>query len=358
MKRKTKDEFIIDAISVHGKKYNYDQVNYINSSEKIKIFCNEHNIVFNISPKHHLNGQRCPECSSLKKNIVEFISQCIKKHSNKYNYSLVEYKNNKTIIKIICPKHGIFEQCAKDHLNGNGCNKCRSYTNSEFIEISNKIFNYKYDYSLVEYINNKTLVKIMCPIHGLFNQLPLNHLKGKGCLSCSKIRYTTDTFILKCREVHGDDYNYDKVKFENIKSHIIINCKKHGDFSQVPNTHLCGSGCPVCCSSKGEIKIKNYLESNSISYIKEYKFESCYNKYKLPFDFYLPDYNMCVEFDGRQHFMPVFGYKIEDKLNNLNKTTVNDNIKNQFCIINNIKLVRIKYDQNIEKILEDELCLK
>ncbi len=125
----------------------------------------------------------------------------------------------------------------------------------------------------------------------------------------------------------------------------------HGQFNQMPNAHLSGQGCPGCNLSKGEDRVEKYLQSNSIEYIRQYKFDECKNKKKLPFDFYLPDINLAIEYDGEQHFNPVFGDEA------FIRTQFNDNIKNKFCDDNNIKLIRIKYDQNIEKKL-NELCQK
>jgi len=101
---------------------------------------------------------------------------------------LVEYKNSKTKIQIICKEHGVFEQRSNDHLMGKGCSKCSCnyrYNTEEVIEAFKKVHGDKYDYSLVEYINTKTPVKIICKEHGVFEQTSNNHLKEKGCPSCS-----------------------------------------------------------------------------------------------------------------------------------------------------------------------------
>jgi len=121
----------------------------------------------------------------------EFIIDMIEIHNNKYDYSLVEYINTKTKVKIICPIHGTFKQRPYSHRFGQGCSKCgyinvikhRSSNTSLFIKKSKLIHN-EYDYSLVEYINNYTKVKIICPVHGIFEQRPQDHLKGNGCKKC------------------------------------------------------------------------------------------------------------------------------------------------------------------------------
>lgn len=347
MRKKTNIEFISHAKLVHGELYDYSQVNYESSFKKVKIICTIHNIPFEIKPNHHLDGQKCPECSSLKKDSKLFIEQCSIVHENRYDYSLVDYKTNKSKIKIICQNHGVFIQNAKDHLNGNKCNKCRSSTIDKFVNKANGLFNFKYDYSLVSYKNSRSKVKITCNKHGIFEQIANNHLLGHGCPSCNYIKMDNNSFITICIKTHGDRFNYDDVKFTNTRTKIKINCKIHGQFNQMPNAHLSGQGCPGCNLSKGEYRVEKYLQSNSIEYIRQYKFDECKNKKKLPFDFYLPDINLAIEYDGEQHFNPVFGDEA------FIRTQFNDNIKNKFCDDNNIKLIRIKYDQNIEKKLND-----
>jgi len=110
-----------------------------------------------------------------KLTTKEFINRAEKIHRNKYDYSLVEYVNTKTKIKIICKKHGIFEQTPNNHLCGKNCPKCHDYnklTTKEFINKAEKDHGNKYDYSLVEYVNTKTKIKIICKKHGIFEQKP------------------------------------------------------------------------------------------------------------------------------------------------------------------------------------------
>jgi very-short-patch-repair endonuclease len=276
-----------------------------------------------------------------RKTNNEFINECISIHADLYDYSLVNYINNKTKVKIICKEHGIFEQTAKDHLN-----KCRSNNTNNFISRSKDIHSNLYDYSLVNYINNKTKVKIICKEHGIFEQNPSNHLLGSGCPTCSHIRYNTKSFIKKSIDIHSDLYNYKDLVFTSIIDDVNIICKKHGMFKQKAYTHIAGHGCPKCCTSKGELSVEYILNDLNIKYITQYKFNDCKNKRVLPFDFYLPDYNICIEYDGKQHFEVIFSEK------SLLDTQRNDKIKNEYCLNNNINLIRIRYDENIkEKIM-------
>ena len=289
---------------------------------------------------------------SKKLTTEEFIEKSKKVHGDRYDYSLVEYKNNNTKVKIICSKHGVFEQTLKNHLNSN-CPKCSNnnikLTKKDFIKKSREIHGNKYDYSLVEYKNNHTKVKIICPKHGFFEQIPYSHLNGFSCKKCSGFNIlTTKDFIKKAIEVHGNKYDYSLVEYENSKRKVKIVCPIHGVFEQNTTHHLRGVGCPICNSSKGEIEIMKLLISYSIKYEKQKTYHNCKNIKLLPFDFYLPEYNMCIEYDGRQHYESIKYFGGEKRLK---KQKQIDSIKNEYCKNNNIRLIRIKYDEDIEKVL-------
>jgi len=290
----------------------------------------------------------------MKKLTTEnFIEKSKKIHGDKYDYSLVDYINSSTKIKIICPIHGTFEQVPSSHMNNVGCSICsgkKRLTKKEFIIKANQVHNNKYDYHLVEYRNNSTKIKIICDQHGVFEQTPNRHVsKKQGCSICyGNKKSTTEEFIIKANKKHFNKYDYSLVKYESCMEKVDIVCKKHGLFKQKPNCHLNGQGCPVCKLSKGEKKVKYFLNKKNITYIQQYIFNDCVNIRPLPFDFYLPTLNICIEYDGVQHFKP-YGW---DKSGNRFKTTVkNDKIKNQYCLNNNIGLIRIKYNDNIDSIL-------
>jgi len=290
-----------------------------------------------------------------KKISVEKILETFdNKHHSKYDYSLSVIKNTHSNIKIICSKHGIFEQRVSNHMKGNICPYCSGRLNnlSTFKEKSIKKHLHKYDYSLVNYINNTTKVKIICSKHGVFEQMPLVHLKGGGCPKCGGTKkLNTNDFILISKEIHGDKYDYSLAEYKTAKNKVKIVCPEHGIFEQIPDNHLRRKqGCPICKESKGEKEIRVLLESKKINFISQKRFEKCKNKLPLPFDFYLPDYNMCIEFDGKQHFKPVERWGGEEGLMIRKKK---DKIKNNFCKENNIKLLRIKYNDNIKNKIEE-----
>jgi len=191
---------------VHGDKYDYSQINYINSSTKVKIICKEHGN-FTKFPNNHLAGSGCKKCTIHKKfTNDEIISKFVTIHGDKYNYSLVKYVDAHIKVKIICKEHGVFEQLVHNHLrNETPCYKCAvnnrkinlSMNKSDVIKRFMEVHNDLYDYSLVDYRNMRTDVKIICKEHGVFEQTPANHSQGRGCRYCKQIyRYNDrETFL-------------------------------------------------------------------------------------------------------------------------------------------------------------------
>ncbi len=294
----------------------------------------------------------------------EFIKKARKIHGDKYDYSKTEYVNHKTKIIITCKKHGDFKQTPVIHISRKSdCRLCgiekntknRSLTTEKFISQASKIHKNNYNYKLSEYVNAHTEVLIICNnCKTVFNQTPNNHIRGKnGCPNCyGNFVSTTDEFILKAKNIHPyKDYDYSLVNYKNSGTKIKIICKKdgHGIFEQNPSNHISKThpqGCPICKSPQGEIKIINFLSKNKINYIRQKRFNDCRYLYPLPFDFYIPDLNICIEFDGMQHFVPV---KKFGGIERLKETKLRDTIKNNYCVNNKIKLIRIKYTENVEK---------
>ena len=246
------EEFIEKANEVHGGKYGYSKVVYRNSYTKVIIICPIHG-EFEQTPSSHLSGQGCSKCAgNASCNTEEFIEKANEVHGGKYDYSKVVYRNSYTKVIIICPIHGEFEQLPSSHLSSRGCPKCAGITKSnteEFIKKANEVHGGKYGYSKVNYVNNRTKVTIICPIHGEFEQVPSSHLNGHGCPKCGETKSNTEEFIEKANEVHGGKYGYSKVNYVNVKTKVTIICQKHGEFEQLPNNHLRGAGCPKCAGT-------------------------------------------------------------------------------------------------------------
>lgn len=296
----------------------------------------------------------------------EIVARFREIHGDRYDYSKVQYVNTRTNVTIICRQHGEFVQNPRSHLKGCGCPKCYPKTlpmdNSTFISKAILVHGNKYDYSKVEYINNHTKVCIICPEHGEFWQTPNNHLNGQNCPICSNkinpnIPLTCEEFISKAKEIHPE-YDYSQTKYINVRSNILVICPEHGIFKQIAGNHLGGQGCPKCSKSKGEKLIEGILQHMNIKIIPQYSIKSPINIRKsgrIFVDFYLPDYNMIIEYNGKQHYVPIkkFGGNIAYQ-----EQVKRDKYLRDYCTNNNIELIEIKYDQNkdvIESILKNKL---
>lgn len=369
-KKLTTEEFIENAKLSHGDRYDYSLVEYKNSNHKVKIICKEHG-EFLQTPHHHIRFNGCSHCFSLGLNL--FIERSKNKFGDKFDYSKVNYISNKKDVIIICPIHGEFTQTPSNHLNGKyGCTECGTHRKKEkpiiikkndiskltFIDRCKNIHGDKYDYSLTHYINSKNKVKIICKEHGEFFQRPSAHLFGQGCMECrlEERRTGLHEFLRKSLEIHGSKYDYSLVnEYINSNTKVSILCKKHGEFNMRPKHHTeRKQGCPTCKESIGEIEISKYLDDKTITFKPQHKFDDCKNVNLLPFDFYLPDYNICIEFNGIQHYQPIefFG-----GINNFNTQVRRDEIKKEYCYKNNIPLIIIKYDENVKNILDEKLLV-
>ena len=302
----TNDEFLERARRVHPTGFSYLD-GYVSYSKKIKIKCETCGNVFFQLPGNHLRGQGCPNCKFKKlsklyqKSTKEFINQAEKIHKSKYNYNEVEYINDHTKVKIFCKK-------------------CKQY----------------------------------------FYQKPNKHLNGHGCPNCNGgHRHTTEYFKNRAVEVHGDKYNYDETIYINNHTNVKIFCNKCKQyFYQLPVKHLDGSNCTKCnfSKSKGEEFIAKYLTENEVPFIRQKRFQNCKDKQYLPFDFYLPNNNICIEFQGLQHYEPeayIKRFKSKEKGYKLFQIQVaHDEMKRTFCKKNKIFLLEIVYNDDIKKKLD------
>ena len=288
-------------------------------------------------------------------------------HGDTYDYSKTIYENYHKKLTITCKEHGDFEQSYRTHLMGAGCLKCAGlerFIPEKFINKSKEIHGEDtYDYSKMDYQNMHDYIILGCKEHGDFSIKPTNHIhKKQGCPSCfGQKQFTLEKFLNDAKAVHGDLYDYSEVVYRGVDEDINIICKKHGKFTQRPYHHIkAKSGCPRCNIetkiSYNEAKIALFLDSHNITYEQEKRFESCKFKRKLPFDFYLPDYNSIIEFDGKQHFKAIDFFGGEE---GLKQTQIRDEFKNNWCEENDIKLLRIPYfeEASIEKTITKFLNL-
>ena len=239
----------------------------------------------------------------------------------------------------------------------------RKLTTEIYTKEAKMIHGDRYDYSKTEYVNGKTKIIVICREHGEFEQRPDIHMNYHGCHKCSVIKRSlkVNDFINRSNIIHNFKYDYSKVIIKNTYNEVCIICPEHGEFWQRPDIHLRGHKCQNCNSSKGEEAIKQFLMLNKINYENEkifVLFKNLDTNYPFKFDFYLPDFNLCIEFDGVQHFKPVFPFNDKERaIKTLDLVKKYDQIKNQYCLDNGIKLLRIPYTHynNIDKILSKEL---
>ena len=274
---------------VHGDRYDYSRVEFLNTTTKVKIICKEHG-EFKQSPGSHLSGHGCPDCSGrFRYNTSKIISKFIEVHGDKYEYSKVEFTNTSTKVKIICKEHGEFLQTPSDHRQGYGCPDCAGnfrYNTAKIVSAFKKIHGDGYDYSKVNYEGSHIKVKITCKIHGIFEQTPTSHLSGRGCPDCGgRFRYDSDRIILKFREVHGSKYDYSLVEYTRSSNKVKIVCKDHGLFEQSPSNHLKGKGCPICnkgWSKEKIIQFINSIDNHDLLHMDAIELQMIINQGKLP----------------------------------------------------------------------------
>lgn len=362
VKKQTTKDFICKAKGIHGDKYDYSNVEYVNNHTKVCIICPEHGEFWQ-TPKNHLRGQGCPRCGVIKGHIgknkltEEFINKAKEIHNDKYDYSKVEYKNNKTKVCIICHEkdifgneHGEFWQNPHHHLKGHGCPKCKTkvvsklkrLTKEEFSQKCINIYGNIYDYSKVNYINTYTPVILTCNKHGDFNKKPIYILQGHGCPKCSMEHYrkvktnTNNDFIERANLIHNCKYDYSKTQYIDSKSKVCIICPEHGEFWQSADKHLIGQGCPKCSilTSKNEEIISKLLKSKTNFEILE-RVKNIISPYEL--DIYIPEKRVAIEYNGLIWHSEKFG---KDRNYHLNKTIA--------CEKQGIRLIHIFEDEWIE----------
>lgn len=234
----------------------------------------------------------------------DFLSRANSVHENKYNYPEI-YVRAHQLISIECKIHGIFKQKAYSHLLGHGCKQCgilkgvekQTKRASDFVDECNLKHGFYYDYSKVEYTSNKRKIKIVCPIHGDFEQLAQHHLRGSRCPKCApkKENKKLELFINQAKKKHDGKYTYTKYLGAHIQVEII--CPHHGTFLQTPNSHLRGRGCPKCQWSNSSKLEKDWLDTLGIEEDKRNK-QIVIDDKLYKFDAYCPEANIIYEFYG------------------------------------------------------------
>jgi len=297
-KRKTHEKFIEELKSVNS---NIDVLSeYVTISDKVKCKCLIDNFEWYATPHTLLDGHGCPECKKSGQNWrteEQFLSEMKEKHPN--------------IIPL-----------------------------TEFTKVNDKM-------------------KFRCNVCNYEWQTAPNVLLNKkkyGCPKCNGYAPVTEQEMIDRLKECNPTIKYAS-GYKGITSHANFECLSCGHkWHTPPNSVLHGRGCPNCNISHGALKVKTILDNMNIEYKTEYRFDDCKDVRSLPFDFYIPSKNICIEYDGEQHFMPVRFSKNETKKQMLEKFELQqrrDKIKDTYCKDNNIILIRIPYTEfnNIGKIL-------
>ena len=293
----TTEQFIEQAISIHGNKYDYSFAKYTSW--------------FEISPEVHLKGKGCQLCE--QEEIAMYEEGKIKaiRQRSEYRKRQAEKRiRSKEVLK------------GRPHVK---------YTWDEFVHYAKLIHGMEYDYRHVEkeFIDMNTDVTIICKRHGTFPQKPVKHLKGQGCPRCIGRLRTTESFIEEAMEVHKGHYTYDNVRFVDYATPVNITCKIHGDFPMRPLKHLRGEGCRLCQTSKMELEIIAFLQSHMSTRIEIQKHFSWLKvKQLLHLDIYLPEYKIAIECQGEQHFVEETVFERNESLEIRQER---DRIKSELC---------------------------
>lgn len=326
--------FIEKARRVHGDRYDYTKVNYKRAKDLVTVICREHG-EFQAVASNHLNGSHCRRCYHKQRGDAARLTQSVvierfrSVYGDRYDYSQFEYKGATTKSVVVCPEHGAFEtHYARHYHNRVGCGMCfeeirgqgikrpehaRSCKTTcprlsldDFVEQAKSVHGGKYNYSWVEWRGVTKAVNIICPRHGVFEQSPRKHLNGQGCRACSvkasskSQRTTLESFATAAR------YHFRlRDKWIGGKTYVSFMCPEHGEFTQRAAKHLSGQGCPACQASNGESLIRKWLTDRDVPFDTQKTFDALKHQKRLRVDFWLPQTQCAIEFDGDQHFRPV-----------------------------------------------------
>lgn len=356
------DGFIRKSKQKFGEKFDYSKTVYVKKGVELTITCPRHGDIRTTPEWHTWSKHGCRECDieiprEFKKAKV--LEKAREVHNGRYDYSKVVFTKVDAPVEITCPSHGAFFQNLFRHANhGDMCPKCvienGRITTDEFLERSRKIHGNRYDYSKVVFKNVSDKVTITCKKHGEFVQRIASHLSGNRCRDC----YIEDSwldreqFIDSSKKIHGDNYDYSKVVYKGSKKKVEIVCPRHGPFWQKPNAHLSSeSGCRFCYESKGERAVESVLKKYGLKYIREYRIEP----YLFRYDFYLPENDIFIEFNGIQHYRPVeiFGGRTA-----FNRVCENDSRKKLLVKTRGSSLIVVSYMSLCERLVEEHLIKK
>ncbi len=341
---------------------------YIDANTKSVHHCLKHDVNWETTPSRALQGVGCPLCRTekFKKNRTRSDAQYISELKEVTNsiIPLEHYSNVTTSILHKCLKHNIeWKAFPYNVLKGHGCPLCgnekvgnaNKITHEEF---EKRVYNLNPNVIILgEYQNMYTHIWFKCKKDEYeWCTTPANFLARPSCPKCDN-RPVVRNQEMYIKELAKTNPDIELIgTYINMTTPVLHRCKKDGfEWNVIPYSILGGNtGCPKCHQSKGEREIAKWLNAHNISYHTQHKFVDCKNIKELPFDFYLYDYNACIEFQGKQHYESIPFFNGEE---GFKKRVKNDNIKKKYCEDNNIPLLCIPYNESIENNLNNFLFI-
>ena len=369
----SKDKFFKTVKEKFKDNLDFSNSVYVNYKTPVKFICKIHGEQEALPSSIMKSACGCPKCSAEKASrewnltTEEFIRRALEIPGNaeKYDYSKIVYVNSKTKVEIFCKTcQEYFWQSPYGHLNGRGHDKCSKYYPKDSQEVLNKLNDLcgnKIDFSTSEYKSMGTPLEVKCKEKGhSFKRSPDVFFNGHtDCPYCTGKRIDNEEYKESLENYFEGLYDFSEVEYIDRLTPIKVICYEHGDFYKTPayiKSVIRKGGkilCPYCTESDGERITTEFLKNNNILYKIQYKFDGCRNINPLPFDFYLPDYNVCIEYQGEQHYS-------EKEYNRLCRNSnrnggflgllKRDQIKKDYCKNNRISLLEIKYDIPLDQI--------
>lgn len=368
-KKKTHEEYVVEVNKINPNIEVIDR--YVNTNTKILHHCKIDDCTWYAVPSNILNGKGCPQCGlksrtkKRSKSHDEYVAELSAKNPNVKVVG--QYSGANVKIQHHCLIHDVYWYTTPSRaLRGVGCELCHSEkisaskykTHEQYVDEVNKV-----NPNIVvvgKYTEARVAILHKCTIHNVeWLAYPNSILRGCGCPKCggekigNKLRKTHEQYIEDLKSVNRDIVPMET--YVDSFTSILHRCLIDGnEWYAKPVNILSGCGCPQCNISHGEKSVKLWLDSHGVKYMQQKAFDDCCDIKPLPFDFYLPEYNCCIEYDGEQHYRAVDYFGGED---GFKKTVAHDNIKNDYCKNNDIKLLRIPYYANVEEELNNFLFI-
>lgn len=376
-KRLTQTQFLQKANNVAPVNLDFSKSVFHDTRTKVIVTCKIHGD-FEILPSNLFQGANCRRCaqtqagSKRRVDKKEILNRIKSKFGNLYEVDKNSVSKVTSPIRLNCKTHGWFEGLINNLINSSGCPHCKNaktaiirnkklkLSRDEIIERFESIHGDTYSYRSARPDGINSIVKIHCAKHGYFEQKVSTHLQGKGCPDCGNEKRRMGQFLQqselysRLKQLNGDLFIYPPNLGLELREDVPIICREHGIFYQPLRIHLDGNGCSECSQSLGARRVSHWLNEHEINYEVEALIPAGKKGLPLRADFFLPDYNMYIEYDGEQHFKPIAFFGMDEKTSILvfNEQKERDLAKENWILDNGFELLRIRFDQNVELELE------